>query len=107
MVFLVLKILLTLTITKIALICLSFPCIVVTLFLGIRLDDAGLNNSALYAMIAYCVGVAVVIVFDIYLSLKKDTKASFTVGGAEKDGEFTIIPLNRVLHKFASSEANS
>jgi len=80
---------------------------VVTLFLGIRLDDAGLNNSALYAMIAYCVGVAVVIVFDIYLSLKKDTKASFTVAGAEKDGEFTIIPLNRVLRKFASIEANS
>ncbi|KAL9950259.1 hypothetical protein ACROYT_G042734 [Oculina patagonica] len=59
---------------------------VVTVFLGIRLPDASLEDSALYAMIVYCVGVAIVIAFDIFLSLKKDTRsASFTPAGGDKD----------------------
>ena len=44
----------------------------VTVFLGIRLPDSNLDDSALYAMIVYCLGVAIVIVFELYLILKKD-----------------------------------
>lgn len=69
---------------------LFLPLSVVTVFLGILIykDDLGLDNSPLYAMIVYCVGVAFVIAFDIYLSCKKrDHKtASFTMTG-EKEGE--------------------
>lgn len=69
---------------------LFLPLSVVTVFLGICIykDELGLDNSPLYAMIVYCVGVAFVIAFDIYLSCKKrDHKtASFTMTG-EKEGE--------------------
>lgn len=69
---------------------LFLPLSVVTVFLGIRVykDELGLDDSPLYAMIVYCVGVAFVIAFDIYLSCKKrDHKtASFTMTG-EKEGE--------------------
>lgn len=69
---------------------LFLPLSVVTVFLGIRIykDELGLDDSPLYAMIVYCVGVAFVIAFDIYLSCKKrDHKtASFTMTG-EKEGE--------------------
>ena len=59
---------------------------VVTVFLGIRLPDASLDDSALYAMIVYCVGVAIVIAFDVFLSFKKDVRsASFSPAGGEKD----------------------
>lgn len=44
----------------------------VTVFLGIRLPDSNLDDSALYAMIVYCLGVAIVIVFELYLILKKE-----------------------------------
>ncbi|CAH3172489.1 unnamed protein product [Porites evermanni] len=61
---------------------------VVTVFLGICIykDELGLDNSPLYAMIVYCVGVAFVIAFDIYLSCKKrDHKtASFTMTGEKE-----------------------
>ena len=68
------------------------PLTVVTVFLGIRLKHVGLNDSALYAMIVYCVGVALVIVFDVYLSLKgRNHKASFSPAGEVKEGEFTIM----------------
>jgi len=60
---------------------------VVTVFLGIRLPASSLDDSALYAMIVYCVGVAVVIVFELYLSLKKErSEASFNPSGGDKDG---------------------
>ena len=69
---------------------LFLPLSVVTVFLGILIykDELGLDDSPLYAMIVYCVGVAFVIAFDIYLSCKKrDHKtASFTMTG-EKEGE--------------------
>ena len=69
---------------------LFLPLSVVTVFLGILIykDELGLDDSPLYAMIVYCVGVAFVIAFDIYLSCKKrDQKtASFTMTG-EKEGE--------------------
>ena len=44
----------------------------VTVFLGIRLPDSNLDDSALYAMIVYCLGVVIVIVFELYLILKKE-----------------------------------
>ena len=67
---------------------LFLPLSVVTVFLGIRMGGLGKDNSPLYAMIVYCVGVAFVIAFDIYLCCKKrDHKtASFTKTG-EKEGE--------------------
>lgn len=58
----------------------------VTVFLGIRLPDASLDDSAMYVMIVYCVGVAVVIVFELYLTLKKERRGvSFSPSGGEKD----------------------
>ena len=61
----------------------------VTVFLGIRLPDSNLDDSALYAMIVYCVGVAIVIVFEFYLNLKKDNRAAkfSPVKGDEDGGE--------------------
>ena len=53
-------------------ICLFFNSTVVTVFLGIRLPSSSLDDSALYAMIVYCVGVAIVIVFELYLTLNKE-----------------------------------
>lgn len=66
--------------------CPFFNSTVVTVFLGIRLPDASLDDSALHAMIVYCVGVAVVIVFELYLTLKKESRGvSFSPSGGEKD----------------------
>jgi len=53
-------------------ICPFFNSTVVTVFLGIRLPDSNLDDSAMYAMIVYCLGVAIVIVFELYLILKKE-----------------------------------
>jgi len=67
-------------------ICPFFNSTVVTVFLGVRLPDSNLDDSAQYAMIVYCVGVAVVIVFELYLILKKDTTAaSYSPPGGDKD----------------------
>ena len=64
-----------------------FYSTVVTVFLGIRLPDSSLDDSALYAMIVYCAGVAIVIVFEFYLTLQKDTRAaSFSPTEGDKDG---------------------
>lgn len=49
----------------------SLVLAVAAVFLGIRMEAAGLDDSPLYAMIVYCVGVAFVIVFDFYISLEK------------------------------------
>ena len=57
------------------------------MFLGIRLPDSSLDDSALYAMIVYCVGVAIVIVFELYLTLKKETRAaSYSPSEGGKNG---------------------
>ena len=67
--------------------CPFFNSTVVTVFLGIRLPDSSLDDSALYAMIVYCVGVGIVIVFEFYLTLQKDTRAaSFSPTEGDKDG---------------------
>lgn len=71
-----------------------------TVFLGIRMDAAGLDNSPLYAMIVYCVGVAFVIVFDFYISLEKIDKKKeiFSLAREENRGNLT-----RLLCLFPSS----
>jgi len=64
----------------------SLVLAVVTVFLGVRLPDSNLDDSAQYAMIVYCVGVAIVIVFELYLTFKKDTTAaSYSPPGGDKD----------------------
>ena len=66
--------------------CPFFNSTVVTVFLGIRLPDSSLDDSALYAMIVYCVGVALVIVFELCLTLKKESRtARFSPSEGEKD----------------------
>ncbi|KAJ7370789.1 DOMON domain-containing protein frrs1L [Desmophyllum pertusum] len=67
---------------------------VVTVFLGIRLPGASLDDSALYAMIAYCVGVAIVIMFEVFLSLKKNrSAATFSSSGGDKgEGHVQLEP---------------
>ena len=63
-----------------------FNSTVVTVFLGIRLPASSLDDSALYTMIVYCVGVAIVIVFELYLTFKKDLRAaSFNPSQGDKD----------------------
>ena len=60
----------------------------VTVFLGIRLPDSSLDDSALYAMVVYCLGVAIVIVFELYLTLKKEGKGTrFSPVGDKDAGE--------------------
>lgn len=77
---------------------------VVTVFLGIRLDGAGLNNTALYIMIVYCVGVAIVIVYDAYISLNKSSKAGFNlVKGETNENHVILEPIGGKFiasHKF-------
>ena len=45
--------------------------LVVTIFLGVYLSQVRLGNKGVYVMIAYCVGVGVVVVFEICLLLSK------------------------------------
>jgi len=59
---------------------------VATVFLGIRMDAAGLDDSPLYAMIVYCVGVAFVIVFDFYISLGKSDIKTEIFSLAKEEG---------------------
>ena len=67
--------------------------VVASVFLGIRMDAAGLDDSPLYAMIVYCVGVAFVIVFDIYISLEKSDKKKeiFSLAKEVKQGNLTRL----------------
>ena len=55
------------------------------IFLGIRLGGANLDDTSLYIMIVYAVGVVVVIVLSEYLSLKTGDKATYMA--ANKDGK--------------------
>lgn len=71
-----------------------------SVFLGIRMDAAGLDDSPLYAMIVYCVGVAFVILFDFYISLEKsdEKKEIFSLAKEQNPGNLT-----RLLCLFPSS----
>ena len=60
----------------------------VTVILGIRLPASSLDDSALYVMVVYCLGVAMVIVFELYLTLKKERKGThFSPLGDKDTGE--------------------
>lgn len=60
----------------------------VTVILGIRLPGSNLDDSALYVMVVYCLGVAIVIVFELYLTLKKERKGTrFSPLGDKDAGE--------------------
>ena len=68
--------------------CPFFNSTVVTVFLGIRLPNSSLDDSALYVMIVYCLGVALVIVFELYLTRKKEKRGTlFSPVGDKDDGE--------------------
>ena len=69
---------------------------VVTIFLGIRLEDLDLDDAALYTMVAYCVGVALVIIFEIYLAVTNVGRASFSTMGGGKDG--TLLHSSHLVH---------
>ncbi|XP_067027448.1 ferric-chelate reductase 1-like isoform X3 [Acropora muricata] len=62
-----------------------FLMAVVNIFFGIRLGGANLDDTSLYIMIVYAVGVVVVIVLSEYLSLKTGDKATYMA--ANKDGK--------------------
>ena len=56
-----------------------------TIFLGIRLDHVKVDDAALYSMIVYCVGVVVVIIFDIFLAVRSVGTVSFNTAAGEGD----------------------
>ena len=68
-------------------------------FLGIRLGGANLDDTPLYIMIVYAVGVAVVIVFSEYLSLKTGRKATYKAANKYMEGQWallsTIVKINK------------
>ena len=64
---------------------------VVNVFLGIRLGGANLNDTSLYIMIVYAVGVAVVIVLSEYLSLKNGDKATYLRANKYVTGQWALL----------------
>ena len=70
-----------------------------TVFLGFRMDAAGLDDSPLYAMIVYCVGVAFVILFDFYISLEKSDKKKeiFSLAKEENSGKLTRLSSSSIV----------
>ena len=63
----------------------------VNVFLGIRLGGANLDDTPLYIMIVYAVGVAVVIVFSEYLSLKTGGKATYKAANKDMEGQWALL----------------
>lgn len=60
------------------------------IFLGIRLGGANLDDTSLYIMIVYAVGVAVVIVLSEYLSLKTGDKATYMAANKYVKGQWAL-----------------
>jgi len=82
---------------------------VVTVFLGIRLPDSNLDDSAMYAMIVYCLGVAIVIVFELYLILKKERmekRFSPSEGDIDADEALALKKPDGMETHFSSSEGD-
>ena len=63
----------------------------VNIFLGIRLGSANLDDTSLYIMIVYAVGVAVVIVLSEYLSLKTGDKATYMAANKCVKGQWVLL----------------
>lgn len=81
------------------LLCYNFFLVVVIVFFGICFDGVGLNNIVFYIMIVYCVGVVIVIVYDVYISLNKSSKVGFNLVKGEINGKL-IVFLIRILCKY-------
>ena len=60
-------------------------------FLGIRLSGANLDDAPLYIMIAYAVGVAGVIVFSEYLSLKNRDRVTYMAASKDVEGQWVLL----------------
>ncbi|KAK2553636.1 putative ferric-chelate reductase 1 [Acropora cervicornis] len=71
---------------------------VMNVFLGIRVSGANLDDTPLYIMIVYAVGVAGVIVFSEYLSLKNGDRVAYVA--ASKDVEVTVEYIASCTDKF-------
>ncbi|XP_067036891.1 ferric-chelate reductase 1-like isoform X2 [Acropora muricata] len=54
---------------------------VVSIYLGLNQNQVGLGKQALYAVIAFCIGVFLVFVFEFYLILSKRNKEKRTMTG--------------------------
>ena len=64
---------------------------VMNVFLGIRLSGANLDDTPLYIMIVYAVGVVVVIVLSEYLSLKAGDKATYMAARKDVEGQWVLL----------------
>ena len=60
-------------------------------FLGIRLSGANLDDTPLYIMIVYAVGVAGVIVFSEYLSLKNGDRVAYVAASKDVEGQWVLL----------------
>ena len=60
-------------------------------FLGIRLGGANLDDTPLYIMIVYAVGVAGVIVFSEYLSLNNGEKMTHMAASKDMEGQWVLL----------------
>ena len=68
-----------------------FLLAVMNVFLGIRLSGANLYDTPLYIMIVYAVGVAVVIVFSEYLSLKNGDRVAYVAASKDVEGQWVLL----------------
>lgn len=70
-----------------------FLLAVVNVFLGIRLGGANLDDTPLYIMIVYAVGVVVVIVLSEYLSLKNGDTVTYMAASKDVKGDHMHVVL--------------
>ncbi|XP_074612417.1 uncharacterized protein LOC141866784 [Acropora palmata] len=66
---------------------------VMNVFLGIRVSGANLDDTPLYIMIVYAVGVAGVIVFSEYLSLKNGDRVAYVAASKDVEGDHMHVVL--------------
>jgi len=70
-----------------------FLLAVMNVFLGIRVSGANLDDMPLYIMIVYAVGVAGVIVFSEYLSLKNGDRVAYAAASKDVEGDHMHVVL--------------
>jgi len=68
-----------------------FLLAVMNVFLGIRVSGANLDDMPLYIMIVYAVGVAGVIVFSEYLSLKNGDRVAYAAASKDVEGQWVLL----------------
>ena len=72
-------------------------------FLGIRLSGANLDDTPLYIIIVYAEGVAVVIVFSEYLSLKKGDRVTHMATSKDAEGQWALLSTLGKLTKYGET----